>query len=80
LRVLSAPCSTGEEPYSIAITLFESGLTAAQFEIDAIDLSQQALQKAKRAAYRMDLTSLQREFRILTALYSSRYELFEQPH
>ncbi len=51
LRVLSAPCSTGEEPYSIAITLFESGLTAAQFEIDAIDLSQQALQKAKRAAY-----------------------------
>ncbi|WP_446878556.1 CheR family methyltransferase [Phormidesmis sp. 146-33] len=51
LRVLSVPCSTGEEPYSIAITLFESGLTAAQFQIDAIDISQQALQKANRATY-----------------------------
>ncbi|MGV0028431.1 CheR family methyltransferase [Phormidesmis priestleyi] len=51
LRVLSAPCSTGEEPYSIAITLLESGLTSAQFRIDAIDISQQALQKAKRATY-----------------------------
>jgi chemotaxis protein methyltransferase WspC len=51
LRILSAPCSTGEEPYSIAITLLESGLTAAQFRIDAIDISQQALQKAKRATY-----------------------------
>jgi hypothetical protein len=30
--------------------------------------------------YRMDLTSLQREFRVLTALYSSHDELFEQPY
>ncbi len=51
LRVLSAPCSTGEEPYSIAITLLESGLSADQFRIDAIDISQVALEKAKRAIY-----------------------------
>jgi zinc transporter ZupT len=31
-------------------------------------------------AYRMDLTSLQREFRLLIALYSSHDELFQQPH
>jgi hypothetical protein len=30
--------------------------------------------------YRMDLTSLTRWFRVLTALYSSPYELFKQPH
>lgn len=51
LRVLSAPCSTGEEPYSIAITLLEAGLSSAQFQIDAIDISQVALEKAKRATY-----------------------------
>jgi chemotaxis protein methyltransferase WspC len=51
LRVLSAPCSTGEEPYSIAITLLEAGLNSEQFRIDALDISQTALQKAKQATY-----------------------------
>lgn len=51
LRVLSLPCSTGEEPYSIAIALLEAGLVPHQFHIDAIDISQQALDKAKRAIY-----------------------------
>lgn len=51
LKILSLPCSTGEEPYSIAITLLESGLTPQQFKIDAIDISQRALEKAKKAVY-----------------------------
>nr|WP_290224489.1 CheR family methyltransferase [Trichocoleus desertorum] len=51
LRILSAPCSTGEEPYSIAIALLEAGLTASQFRIDAVDISQKALQKAQQAIY-----------------------------
>lgn len=51
LRVLSIPCSTGEEPYSIAIALLESGLTPNQFQIDAVDISQVALAKARRAFY-----------------------------
>lgn len=51
LQILSAPCSTGEEPYSIAITLLEAGLTTDQFRIDAIDISQVALEKAKQAIY-----------------------------
>lgn len=50
-RVLSAPCSTGEEPYSIAMTLLKLGLTPAQFKIDAVDISQRALLKAKRGIY-----------------------------
>lgn len=51
LRVLSLPCSTGEEPYSIAITLLEAGLRPEQVHIDAVDISANALQKAKQGIY-----------------------------
>lgn len=51
LRVLSVPCSTGEEPYSIAITLFEAGLPPDRFSIDAVDISRRALEAAARALY-----------------------------
>ncbi len=52
LRVLSAGCSTGEEPYSIAIALLEAGLRPDRFSIDAVDISQRALDQAMRAIYR----------------------------
>ena len=39
MRVLSVACSTGEEPYSIAMTLLDAGLPAEKFQIDAIDVS-----------------------------------------
>ncbi len=51
LRVLSLPCSTGEEPYSIAIALLEAGLNPRNFSIDAADISKVALKKADRAVY-----------------------------
>jgi chemotaxis protein methyltransferase WspC len=52
LRVLSVPCSTGEEPYSIAMALMDAGLMTPQhFHIDAVDISRRALLKAKRALY-----------------------------
>ncbi|HEB57058.1 MAG TPA: chemotaxis protein [Gammaproteobacteria bacterium] len=51
LRVLSLPCSTGEEAYSIVMTLMKAGLTAEQFHIDALDISLQALARARLAIY-----------------------------
>jgi len=51
LRILSAPSAGGEEPYSLAMALFGAGLTPAQFEIDAIDISQRALARAEAGRY-----------------------------
>lgn len=50
-RILSLPCSTGEEPYSIAMTLLEAGLPAETFSIDAVDVSDRALTKARQGVY-----------------------------
>lgn len=68
LRILSLPCSTGEEPYSMAMALFDAGLGAAQFRIDAMDISPLSIQRAQRAIYGknsfrgMDLSFRERHF------------------
>lgn len=51
LRALSIPCCTGEEPYSIAMTLFDAGLSPAEFSIDALDIHPAFLETARRAVY-----------------------------
>ena len=50
-RILSLPSSTGEEPYSIAMALFDAGVPADRFSIDAIDISVHAIGVARRATY-----------------------------
>jgi chemotaxis protein methyltransferase CheR len=53
IRVWSAGCSTGEEPYSIAMMLQESRcFDRAGFEIFASDISQQVLVRARKGQYR----------------------------
>ncbi len=50
-RVLSVPCSSGEEPYSIAMTLLDRGFTGKMFQVDAADISRKALERCRRAVY-----------------------------
>ena len=67
VRILSVPCSTGEEPYSIAMTLMEAGILPQQFHLDAAEISRRALTIADRAVYgkgsfRQPLTAAQEAF------------------
>ena len=51
LRILSLPCATGEEPYSIAASLLEAGVDPARFEVVAGDVGAGFLETAARAVY-----------------------------
>ncbi len=51
LRILSLPCSTGEEPFSMAMALLDGGLPPSRFHIDAIDISTRAIAWAEQGAY-----------------------------
>jgi len=51
VNILSIPCSTGEEPYSIAMFLLDKGLPITSFNIDAVDISHRALELAKQGSY-----------------------------
>ena len=50
LRVLSLPCATGEEPFSIAMRLLEAGF--GNFKVRAGDISENSLAVARESTYR----------------------------
>lgn len=50
-RVLSLPCSTGEEAYSLAIALAESGVPPSRYVIDGVDISARNIEAAQRGVY-----------------------------
>ncbi|MDT3740059.1 MAG: CheR family methyltransferase [Candidatus Kapabacteria bacterium] len=52
LRVLSAPCSTGEEPYSAAMLALDCGLSHSAVEIIATDISRESIVHAKKGVFR----------------------------
>ncbi len=51
-RVLSLPCSTGEEAWSAALALADAGVPTAAFEVVGIDVNASAVAAARRARYR----------------------------
>ena len=53
LRLWSAGCSTGQEPYSMAVSVVESAVLTDAWDVQlwATDISAQALQAARRGEY-----------------------------
>ncbi|MCT4705987.1 protein-glutamate O-methyltransferase CheR [Enterobacteriaceae bacterium H11S18] len=67
-RVWSAAASTGEEPYSIAITLAdELGMAPGRWKVFASDIDTQVLEKAQSGVYR------QEELKTLSPQQTQRY-------
>jgi len=51
LRVLSIPCSSGEEPYSLFMALRDAAVPAERFQIEGVDISAAALARARQGVY-----------------------------
>jgi chemotaxis protein methyltransferase WspC len=51
-HILSAPCSSGEEPYSMVIALLEAGIPRERWTVAGVDLSTRSLAKASEGVYR----------------------------
>ena len=73
LRIWSAGCASGEEPYSIAILLHENGwFKQASIEVFGSDLNQQVLARARRGVYREN--SFRATSQILREKYFARQQ------
>lgn len=51
LRLLSAPCSSGEEPFSVVIALLDAGWPINKFQVMALDISARSLARAQKGEY-----------------------------
>lgn len=52
LRLLSLPCASGEEVWSIAASMLGGGFASSDFEVLGVDVSARAIAQARRAQYR----------------------------
>jgi len=81
LRIWSAGCSTGEEPYSIAVTLCESlkFAEAWDMEILATDISRRALRHAERGVYSRRSLQDEPEARVETYFTPTKHGFHVRP-
>jgi chemotaxis protein methyltransferase WspC len=66
-RILSVPCASGEEPFSLVMALRDAEVPVERFQIEAMDVSPRALSRAARGVYPKN------SFRGRSLAFRSRY-------
>ncbi len=78
LNIWSAACSTGEEPYTIAMQIMNKGLPKLGWRVDIVgsDISDQVLMSAKKAVYgRNSVRNTPREY--LVKYFNNSGDMYE---
>ncbi len=50
-RILCVPCSTGEEPYTLALALVEAGVPPSAWRIEGVDLNARLVERARQGRF-----------------------------
>ena len=86
VNILSIPCSTGEEPYSIAMMLMDNDIHESRYSIDAVDIAVKNIEKANVARYRKnsfrsdDLSFVDKHFEKHGDMFSLSDNIKEKVH
>ncbi len=82
VKILCAPCASGEEVYSLSMMLSEKGRDARKFSILGIDINSEAIEKAKngifseRSLHKLDMNLKDKFFTPMDKSYRIKKERF----
>ncbi|AFL68187.1 CheR family methyltransferase [Sulfurospirillum barnesii] len=82
VKILCAPCATGEEVYSLSMMLQEKKIAPHSFSITGIDINSEAIEKAQRALFserslhKLDAQLKEKYFLREDRFYSAKKEYF----
>jgi len=78
IKILSAPCASGEEPYSLLISMLEANMDLSKIEIYAIDINTEEIEKAKQGIFthrRLHKLSQELQDKYFQALNQHEYQI-----
>ncbi len=78
IKILSAPCASGEEPYSLLIAMLQENINLENIQIYAIDINTLEIEKAKKGIFthrRLHKLSPELQDKYFTALENGEYQI-----